>query len=280
MKTYLFLLLPFFLLSCHSKLEIPKKKYNVVQVDLDEEWRGDSIIITLRNLIPCPVRIYARSRDAKYQYLLSDFNPFVLDGMQYKTIILQDSSLNLSDLKNNIRYTGTMGDLAAPISDMIYRLPFPKGKQYKVMQAYHGSFSHTSDFSRYAIDFDLAIGDTICAAADGVVVSEVDAYTLGANDKRLRDYANFITIFHPEVNTYTQYVHIKHAGCLVEIGDSVRVGQPIALSGDVGYVDGAHLHFNVLRPFESLKGMASMPIEFEGGIKGGDLKRNDWVVHK
>lgn len=276
-KYYLLLLLV--LASCSSNIEIPKEKFNVVQVDLDEDLKGDSLIITLRNLIPCPVRIYARSRDAKYQHLLTDFDPFLLDGMQYKTIILQDSSLNLTDLKGKIRYTGTMGDLDAPISDMIYRLPFPKGRKYRIMQGYNGSFSHTSAFSRYALDFNLAIGDTICAAADGVVVSEVDAYTLSANDKRLRDYANFVTLFHPEANTYTQYVHIKHAACLVEIGDSIKVGQPIALSGDVGYVDGAHLHFNVLKPIESVKGMASMPIEFEGGVKGEQLRKNVIIGH-
>ena len=80
-KYYLLLLLV--LASCSSNIEIPKEKFNVVQVDLDEDLKGDSLIITLRNLIPCPVRIYARSRDAKYQHLLTDFDPFLLDAINW-----------------------------------------------------------------------------------------------------------------------------------------------------------------------------------------------------
>lgn len=152
-------------------------------------------------------------------------------------------------------------------------LPFKRGYKYKIIQAYNGSFSHTSEYSKYALDFNLTEGDTICAAADSFVVGVIEGYTRGGRAKKWRDYTNYITVFHPEMNLYTQYVHLMHEGSFVEVGDYVKSEQAIGRSGKTGRTDIEHLHFNVLRANDS--GMQSEQINFKEGYRGIDLKKGD-----
>jgi hypothetical protein len=62
-----------------------------------------------------------------------------------------------------------LGDPDRAIAYNKVSLPFCKGKEYKVTQGYNGRFSHLTNYARYAIDFSLPCGDTICAADDGIV---------------------------------------------------------------------------------------------------------------
>jgi len=77
------------------------------------------------------------------------------------------------------------------------------------------------------------------------------------------------------MNLYAQYVHLMHDRSLVEVGDYIKSHQAIGLSGKTGQTDIEHLHFNVLKPKNS--GMESVPVEFQEGYIGSDLKRGDWV---
>ncbi len=107
----------------------------------------------------------------------------------------------------------------------------------------------------------MKVGDTVTSADDGYVIGVIKDYKKGGSTPDWRDYANYITIFHPGSGLYTQYVHLMHEGSFVKVGDSVRKGQAIGLSGMTGYTTGPHLHFNVLRP--GRKNFISTPVEFE-----------------
>ncbi len=168
-----------------------------------------------------------------------------------------------------------MGNPNDTIHKKDMNLSIRKGYKYKIIQGYNGKYTHSSAYSKYAIDFDLKEGDTICAAADGVVVGVIEDYKDGGKSKKWRDYANFITVFHPEMNLYTQYVHLIHKGSLVEVGDIIKSEQPIGRSGKTGFTNIEHLHFNVLKANSS--GMESVPIEFEEGYKGTEFKKGKWV---
>ena len=124
-----------------------------------------------------------------------------------------------------------------------YRLPFQKGETYRVSQGYEGRWSHRGQ-DRYAVDFAMPEGTTVCAAREGVVVDLKESSKTGGPDKKHKDEDNYVSIAHAD-GTIAEYHHLKHDGVLVEIGDAVTVGQAIALSGNTGYSTLPHLHFGV-----------------------------------
>lgn len=147
---------------------------------------------------------------------------------------------------------------------------------YKIIQGYNGSYSHSEPYHQYALDFNMKIGDTVCAADDGYVVGLIKDYKYSGTSKEWQqnDKSNYITLYHPLSGMFTQYVHLKHNGAFINIGDSVTKGEPIGLSGMTGYTDIAHLHFNVLIP-EKDKKLISYPVKFDNGIEGKTSKK-EW----
>ncbi len=84
------------------------------------------------------------------------------------------------------------------------------------------------------IDFAGKAGSDILAVADGVVTWSSSRY----------GYGLMVEINHG--NGYaTRYAH--NSENLVEVGDEVRKGQPVALMGRTGRATGPNLHFEVLR---------------------------------
>lgn len=156
------------------------------------------------------------------------------------------------------------------ITNHLYELPFQKKKRYKIMQGFNGNFSHSSDQSRYAIDFKIPIGDTIVAARSGYVVNAISHFT-ERGGKSYRSKANQIIIMHDD-GTFAYYVHLDTNGTLVKVNDYVEAGQPIGISGFTGYTTKPHLHF-VVRNYDK-----AIPIQFKKkkdiGKKSGVWVRN------
>jgi murein DD-endopeptidase MepM/ murein hydrolase activator NlpD len=124
-----------------------------------------------------------------------------------------------------------------------YGLPFRKGATYRVSQGYNGRWSHRGP-DRYAVDFAMPEGTTVCAARDGVVVDLQQSSQTGGPDKKYTDQDNYVSIAHAD-GTIGEYHHLQYDGVLVEIGARVTAGQAIALSGNTGYSTFPHLHFGV-----------------------------------
>jgi murein DD-endopeptidase MepM/ murein hydrolase activator NlpD len=124
-----------------------------------------------------------------------------------------------------------------------YRLPFQKGETHWVSQGYEGRWSHRGQ-DRYAVDFALPEGTTVCAAREGIVVDLKESSQTGGSDKKYKDDDNYVSIAHAD-GTIGEYHHLKYEGVLVEIGNQVTAGQAIALSGNTGYSTHPHLHFGV-----------------------------------
>ncbi|MFK7784733.1 MAG: M23 family metallopeptidase [Crocinitomicaceae bacterium] len=234
--------------------------------------QNHSLNIEIGNPLMCPLTISAKSPDPTVQKKLDKNFPAAIPP---KTDTIISYRTDKSKEEISITFSGAMGDPSNPVRKEEINLPFPEGRTYKIIQGYNGSYSHSSNYSRYAIDFDMKIGDTVCSVANGYVVGVIEGYSKGGKTKKWRDYANFITLFHPEMNVYTQYVHLAHEGSFVEVGDRVVAGQVIGLSGKTGYTDIEHLHFNVLEAVNS--GIQSTEISFKEGYKGADLKRGDLV---
>ncbi|MEO0997300.1 MAG: M23 family metallopeptidase [Pseudomonadota bacterium] len=144
--------------------------------------------------------------------------------------------------------------------DYLYRLPYAGGRRYRVLQGYGSRFSHTG-YEYYAVDFDMPEGTPVHAARDGVVARIEESNTVGCWKDGCGKYANFVVVLHDD-GTTGEYYHLQHDGALVGIGDRVRRGQQIALSGNTGHTTMPHLHFAVYRAV-SWGNTASIPVRFD-----------------
>ncbi|WP_181795027.1 M23 family metallopeptidase [Streptomyces sp. WELS2] len=109
-------------------------------------------------------------------------------------------------------------------------------KQYTLSAGYMQAGSHWVA-KHSGQDFAVPTGTEVVAAHGGTVVK---AGPNGAGDGPA--YGNAIVVKHGD-GTYSQYAHLSRID--VRIGQVVRTGQHIALSGSTGNSTGPHLHFEI-----------------------------------
>jgi len=162
-----------------------------------------------------------------------------------------------------LRYTFMPGDFRAQQDDGAqYRVPFGDGESFGVAQAFGGKASHGDKQNYYAVDIVMPVGTPVVAARDGVVMTvDNDFFGAGLDMARYGDRANNIRIVHSD-GTMAVYAHLELESARVQVGDRVRAGQVLALSGDTGYTTGPHLHFCV--QVNSNMALISVPFEFTG----------------
>lgn len=138
-------------------------------------------------------------------------------------------------------------------------LPYPVGESRLVTQGNCTNASHQGS-DKYAYDFDMPIGSEVTAIRDGVVVfveegfSDFDRRTLAGN---------VIFVLHGD-GTGAEYVHLTRDGALVAVGQAVRQGEVIGLSGASGRAGSPHLHLGLLVCTETADGLdcMSLPLTF------------------
>ena len=152
-------------------------------------------------------------------------------------IFLMGCSVSKNPLRKEIKLLqkGIMKD----DTSFVYALPFESNKAHLLVQGYFGAFSHKE---RAALDFKMKKGTKILAARDGVVIRVKEDGNRGGWSRKYRSDGNNVVILH-EDNSRTGYWHLQKNGVLVNVGDSVKKGQIIALSGNTGYTAFPHLHF-------------------------------------
>lgn len=164
------------------------------------------------------------------------------------------------------RYFIQIGVIHAHVSpETTYRLPYPDGHGYGVLQAPGGPVTtHTDQRSAYAIDFDLPEGTPVVVARDGVVVEVVTGHTFGRLDPALKGMDNHVAIVHAD-GTVSEYVHLQSGPYVVHPGQKVTAGTVLGYSGNTGYSSGPHLHFAVVKPIlgtDGKLGAESIPVLF------------------
>ncbi len=149
------------------------------------------------------------------------------------------------------------GDPGAQAQDYEYRMPFEYGR-IRIGQGPGGGFSHDDEQNRDAIDFAVPEGTPILAAREGVVMQvESDYDQAGLDREAYGGKANFIRILHAD-GSMALYAHLQPEGVQVRVGQYVRKGQRIGLSGNTGFSTAPHLHFVV----QANRGMRLVSVPF------------------
>ena len=146
-------------------------------------------------------------------------------------------------------------------NDADYAMPFGPGR-YVVMQGPRGTFSHfAGSGSENAVDWSVPEGTIVCAARDGVVVGARDDSRVSGTEPKFKPLGNYVIIKHAD-GTFADYHHLQPGGAMVKLGDRVKVGQPIALSGQTGFASKPHLHFVVFQAIDGRK-VLSLPFRLK-----------------
>jgi murein DD-endopeptidase MepM/ murein hydrolase activator NlpD len=157
----------------------------------------------------------------------------------------------------------TIGSTKAVHDDSyVYTLPFEAGAAFRVTQGFNGAYSHCGP-DQYAIDFKMSSGTPIHAAREGRVVKVKEDSNSGGGNRKYVNEANYVLIKHSD-GTIANYAHLSKNGAKVKVGDYVKAGQLIALSGNTGFSSGPHLHFSVFKTRDG-KERVSVPIQFQTG---------------
>ncbi|MBK8609542.1 MAG: M23 family metallopeptidase [Chitinophagaceae bacterium] len=126
-------------------------------------------------------------------------------------------------------------------TSFVYHLPYGENSNHLVVQGYFSMYTHKH---RAALDFKMKKGTKIFAARDGIVLRLKEDGDKGGADAKFRPYGNYVVIQHAD-SARTGYWHLQYNGVLVNVGDTVKQGQVIGLSGKTGYTYFPHLHFIV-----------------------------------
>lgn len=153
--------------------------------------------------------------------------------------------------------------------------------------------THTGDGTKFS-DYST-FGQTIMAAADGVVVAARDdrmedestlrqpGESFSAYEERVAGHqqeimmsdgfegaaGNYVLIRHAN-GEHSLYAHLRHGSVTVKPGDAVKAGDPIAQAGSSGNSTEPHLHFQVIDG-PDLNSARGLPVQFTG-------LRDDWLA--
>jgi hypothetical protein len=95
------------------------------------------------------------------------------------------------------------------------------------------------------LDYPMPLYTAVAASRRGTVLMVEGGY----GTEEFGSYGNFVLIGHDD-GRRTLYYHLasrRDGGILVDVGEAVADGAPVALSGCSGICYGAHLHFELLR---------------------------------
>ncbi len=123
----------------------------------------------------------------------------------------------------------------------VYLLPIPKEKITEA--SFDHSPAHAGNLCN-SIDFYVPQGTEVFAAASGIVIDVLCNSKVRGNTTPYWALGNSIEIRHGN-GECTHYEHLKYRGVKVKVGQRVKAGDLIGLSGNTGFTEKPHLHFQV-----------------------------------
>lgn len=175
----------------------------------------------------------------------------LLWGIPLGVAILWGAQLVQEAVNNNCR-----GAVYPDAESSPYVLPFRVGTESFLSQAPCDGFHNEMDW--FGFDFDMPIGTPFYAARGGVVTGVQDRYEDGNHDI---NQTNWVQVTHAD-GTFAEYLHLTQGGSRVQMGDSVRQGQVLGISGFTGLTGPReHLHFIVFLEITDTSRI-SLPVTF------------------
>ena len=201
---------------------------------------GDSLVYYAYNHNYCPYHITLQARVDSTNWGSPHF--FILPAQTKSTRIVAYPKPTRAQAVIDYEVSAYFGNpTLKPDTAFVYTLPYAPKERYRIMQGYNGRFSHKN---QYALDFKMPIGTPIHAARGGVVIRVKQDSDKHGRSQAFAEFGNYIIIYH-EDGTMAYYFHISKDGSKVKVGEQVRQGQFIALSGNTGWSTAPHLHFVV-----------------------------------
>ena len=142
----------------------------------------------------------------------------------------------------------------------VFPLRRKKERGFVCTQSVGGRLTHFFPESYHAVDFRCDEGTEVVAVADGVITDVTQSCMVsGIHCDNLSRW-NSISL--KMDNGFTaDYVHIMPNSSRVKVGQRVRAGETLCLSGTIGFSPEPHLHFEIHRS-DDLRG-PSVLFEFE-----------------
>jgi len=170
---------------------------------------------------------------------------FVIEPGKSDTLFEISPSNELEAWKLGLKYRYIIGrPLTHYSSGTNYLPPIAPNASFQISQAFGGSFSHTDEQNKYAVDIVMPIGTPVHAARSGIVLEAEDDFYKGGTNKAYSSEANNIRILHDD-GSMAIYAHLELEKAQVYPGLAVTAGQLIGYSGNTGFSSGPHLHFAV-----------------------------------
>ncbi len=144
-------------------------------------------------------------------------------------------------------------------NEPLYSLPYEPGAAFLVGQGYFEFPTHENE---YAIDWAMPEETPLVAVRDGVVTETESSFSESGLKEELKNKGNYVTLRHDD-GAYSLYYHLEQDGVKVKVGERVKEGQVIGLSGNTGYSATPHLHFVVYRIVDGRR--KSFPTLFKSG---------------
>jgi murein DD-endopeptidase MepM/ murein hydrolase activator NlpD len=239
------------------------------RIDLELRQRGDHLTYVARDRYRVPIVM---------AWTASNFTNIVPDAPPTGVTVLPAAdkpngdgawtellSLQILDERKNfhpeINFTARFGNPTARPQPYAYALPFGNQQQFSILQGFHGQFSHRGS-NEYAIDFACPVATSVLAARAGIVVAKNESAQGSGITAEYLDLhrVNFVLVLHDD-GTLGEYMHLSPSGVLVEPGQRVLRGTPLALSGNTGYSSTPHLHFQVMTAATDGVSQLSFPFE-------------------
>jgi murein DD-endopeptidase MepM/ murein hydrolase activator NlpD len=183
---------------------------------------------------------------------------FVVESGESDTLFEISGINELGSWKLGLEYRYIIGAPLPQYSSVTsYLPPIAPDASFQISQAFGGSFSHTDEQNKYAVDIVMPKSTPIYAARSGIVLEVDDDFYKGGINKAYSAEANSFRILHDD-GSMAIYAHLKLEKAQVYPGLAVNAGQLIGYSGNSGFSSGPHLHFAV----QINKGMELVSVPF------------------